>query len=122
MTPYTYPCKILRVVDGDTLDIELDLGFEVKMKERVRLLGVDAPETYGRNATPEGALATDFVEKWVGDRAPRGRFMYQSLKYDARDKYGRSLGLLVWRSVLDADHEDLCAALVLAGHAVTVPK
>ena len=94
---YTYPCKVLSVIDGDTLDIELDLGFHIKMKERVRLIGVDTPETYGRYAVPEGKIATDFVIKWVADReARKGDFMYVSSKYNARDKYGRSLGILMW--------------------------
>lgn len=96
MTPYTYPCRVLRIVDGDTVDIELDLGFDVRMKERVRIAGIDAPETVGPNASPEGTVARDFVIKWVEDRVGVGRFVYQSVKYNARDKYGRSLGILAW--------------------------
>lgn len=47
---YTYPCIILSVIDGDTIDVELDLGFHIKMKERVRLLDVDTPEVFGKKA------------------------------------------------------------------------
>ena len=43
---YEYRCKILRVVDGDTVDVDIDLGFGVWMhKERIRLHGIDTPES-----------------------------------------------------------------------------
>lgn len=93
---YTYACKILNIVDGDTLDIELDLGFNIKMKERVRLLDVDTPEVFGKNAVAEGRVASDFATKWVRDRETHGRFVYESKKYNAREKYGRSLGYIRW--------------------------
>ena len=43
---YEYRCKVLRVVDGDTVDVDIDLGFGVWMhKERVRIMGIDTPES-----------------------------------------------------------------------------
>ena len=43
---YEYNCKIVKVVDGDTVDVDIDLGFGVWMRnERVRLYGIDAPES-----------------------------------------------------------------------------
>ena len=51
---YVYKCEIVKVIDGDTLDVLIDLGFNIKMKERVRLLGVDTPEVFGQNAVPSG--------------------------------------------------------------------
>ena len=46
---YEYRCKIVRVVDGDTVDVDIDLGFGIWMhKERVRLYGIDTPESYKR--------------------------------------------------------------------------
>ena len=43
---YTYRCKILRVVDGDTVDVDIDLGFGVWLhRERVRIAGIDTPES-----------------------------------------------------------------------------
>lgn len=56
---YTYAAELERVVDGDTLVVRLDLGFDVLKRERIRLRGVDAPEL----ATPEGEKAKAFVEK-----------------------------------------------------------
>ena len=49
---YTYRCKILRVVDGDTVDVDIDLGFGMWMhKERVRMMGIDTPESRTRDKT-----------------------------------------------------------------------
>ena len=47
---YEYRCKIVRVVDGDTVDVDIDLGFGVWMhKERIRLHGIDTPESRTRD-------------------------------------------------------------------------
>mgnify|MGYP003647432670 CR=1 FL=1 len=42
---FEYYCKVERVVDGDTIDVNIDLGFDVCTKQRVRLLGIDTPES-----------------------------------------------------------------------------
>lgn len=112
---YIYNCKILDVVDGDTLDIELDLGFTIRIKERVRLIGLDTPEVFGPNAVPEGTVASDFTKKWVADRkAIWDRFQYQSIKYNSRDKYGRSLGAIIWTGAKAA--ESLNEAIIASGN------
>jgi micrococcal nuclease len=111
---YVYPCKVVNIVDGDTIDIELDLGFNIKMKERVRLIDVDTPEVFGRNAVPEGTVASDFTKRWVDERLARGVFLYESKKYNSRDKYGRSLGYLRWLGV-DGQKETLNEAVNAAG-------
>ena len=47
---WTYRCKVLRVVDGDTVDVDIDLGFGIWQKnERVRIMGIDTPESRTRN-------------------------------------------------------------------------
>ena len=47
---YEYKCKVVRVVDGDTVDVDIDLGFDVWLsKQRVRLYGVDTPESRTRD-------------------------------------------------------------------------
>lgn len=110
---YSYPCKILKVIDGDTIDVELDLGFDIKLKERVRLINVDTPEVFGPNASEEGNIAKEFVEEWFATR--QGVFSYHSLKYHARDKYGRSLGIISWDNGLN---ETLNSALKAKGWGV----
>jgi micrococcal nuclease len=47
--PYEYHVKVQRVVDGDTVDVDIDLGFNVRHKARVRLMGIDSPESRTRN-------------------------------------------------------------------------
>ena len=90
---YIYKCEIVKVIDGDTLDVLIDLGFNIKMKERVRLLGVDTPEVFGQNAVPSGKEATEFTSLWVDiGQHTKGHFELHSKKYDAREKYGRVLG------------------------------
>ena len=47
---YEYRCKVLRVVDGDTVDVDIDLGFGIVLKdERVRIMGIDTPESRTRD-------------------------------------------------------------------------
>ena len=47
---YEYRCKVLKVIDGDTVDVDIDLGFNTWIKnERVRLMGIDTPESRTRN-------------------------------------------------------------------------
>lgn len=57
-----------RVVDGDTIDCRISLGFGLSANFRFRLFGVDAPERYGPDASPEGQEATRFVEGWLAGR------------------------------------------------------
>ena len=62
---WNYKAKIVRVVDGDTYDVEVDLGFYIYHVIRVRLRGVDTPEVFGPNATPEGKIASQYVKDLI---------------------------------------------------------
>lgn len=113
---FTYRCSIVRVVDGDTIDVELDLGFGIRMIERVRLLGIDTPELYGPNASKDGQSAANFARDWIITNQTReGFFQYQSVRYNARDKYGRSLGYLRFIPK-KGKMQDLAEDLKTAGH------
>ena len=47
---YEYRCKVIRVIDGDTVDVDIDLGFDIIIKgERVRIMGIDTPESRTRD-------------------------------------------------------------------------
>ncbi len=62
---YEYRCKVIRVVDGDTVDIDIDLGFGVWLhKERVRIYGIDTPESRTRDKEEKkfGLMAKEFVK------------------------------------------------------------
>ena len=91
---YQYSCIIRKVVDGDTIDVDIDLGFDTwKLNERVRLYGVDTPESRTR----------DHIEKIFGKEASRvvesflpvgSRQTLETLK-DKAGKFGRTLGKFI---------------------------
>ena len=89
---YEYRCKVSRVVDGDTVDVDIDLGFGVWLhKERVRIVGIDTPESRTRDKIEKrfGLLAKEFVEKFF---KTDGDVILTTKKYDAKGKFGRILG------------------------------
>lgn len=88
---YEYNCKVLRVVDGDTVDVDIDLGFSVVLRnQRIRLLGIDAPESRTRDLEEKklGKNATRFLEGILGETC----ILRTTL--DKKGKYGRILGTL----------------------------
>jgi endonuclease YncB( thermonuclease family) len=113
---YVYPAQLIRVVDGDTVVLALDLGFHVYHHEHVRLAGVNAPEVFGAHASEAGRQARTFTAEWFGGPGAMGRgLVYHSARYDEREKYGRSLGF-----IYDADdgaslNDDLLAWLKAQG-------
>lgn len=82
---YTYNCKVLRVVDGDTVEVDIDLGLHIRVIRMVRLLGIDAPEM----STPEGPKAKEHLISLL-----ENNFIVIQTKLDRDDKYGRLLGTL----------------------------
>ena len=92
---YEYNCKIVRIIDGDTVDVDIDLGFAVWLnKQRIRLFGVDTPESRTRDAEEKkfGILAKNFVK----GRLPVGSMQILRTRMDdSRGKFGRILGEFV---------------------------
>ncbi len=120
---YIYQATLERVVDGDTVDIVIDLGFSTFRKERIRLYGIDAPEIN----TEAGKLAKGFVEEWFWDNA---KFFVETIVAEGknvskRDKYGRYLGTIARQyrdltepvSMDDPPHQTLNGQLITSGHA-----
>ena len=114
---YTYNIELLRVVDGDTIDAKIDLGFNVSVKKRVRFLGVNAPESRTRDLEEKakGLAAKDRVKQLL-----EGTKTIQ-LKSHGVGKYGRCLGEL-HIDVVDGQEkmtlESVNELLVKEGHAV----
>jgi len=105
---FVYRATLDRVVDGDTLDCTLDLGFDVKLhKQRVRLAGIDTAESRTRNLE-EKALGLKAKERLI--ELCSGTFKVKSL---GKGKYGRILGIPYTK-----DGEDICQKLINEGHAV----
>lgn len=108
VTPFVYQATLERVVDGDTIDVTLDLGFNVKLhKQRCRLAGIDTPESRTRNLKEKvlGKLASARLSELCV-----GTFKIQSL---GKGKYGRILAI-----PYTEDGKDICKMLVKEGHAV----
>lgn len=99
---YEYRAQLIRVVDGDTVWLDVDLGFDVRRKDSFRLYGINAPEM----STPEGTAAKEWLVERLKDAA-----ITITTEKDKREKFGRYLCTL-W--VGDAN---LNEQLVAEGHA-----
>ena len=82
--------KINRVIDGDTVDVVIDVGFYISLTQRVRLKDIDAAETRTKDLVEkaEGLMAKEWLEK---ELAKEGEWVIETTK---EDKYGRILGTL----------------------------
>ena len=89
--------KIDRVLDGDTIDVTIDLGFDLYKKERVRIAGVDTPEKRTRNLEEKelGIDATNWLKKQLEDvLAGDDELIVRTELHGGVGKYGRLLGWL----------------------------
>ena len=114
---YTYNIKLDRVVDGDTIDAIIDLGFDVWVKKRVRFLGVNTPESRTRDLEEKarGLAAKDRVKQLLEGA--------NKIKLDSHGvgKYGRCLGELHIDMVDGQEKmtlESVNDILIKEGHAV----
>lgn len=91
---YEYKCKVLRVVDGDTVDVDIDLGFGIVLSdERVRIMGIDTPESRTRDKVEKlfGKASKHRLESLLGEVA----ILKTQINKDGEDmkgKFGRVLG------------------------------
>jgi len=103
---WEYRAELQRVVDGDTMDFCVDLGFNVSKEIRVRLADVDTNETYGVPKDSEeftlGKKQAAFVEEWFESR---GDIIIRTSK-DEKGKYGRYIARVF------ADGDDLSKDLI----------
>ena len=90
---YNYKAKLLRVVDGDTVDAEIDLGFKIFIKDRIRLMGIDTPESRTRNLQEKswGKAASARLSQLLEEAD--GEFTLVTKK-QKKGKFGRILGTL----------------------------
>ena len=113
---YEYKCKIRKVVDGDTVDIDIDLGFGVWLNdERVRIIGIDTPESRTSDPIEKkfGLAAKERVQHLLGE----GATLISKVKGDGneemRGKFGRILG-----DFRTSQGDLLTSKLMKEGHAV----
>ena len=105
---YEYKCELIRVVDGDTIDVSVDLGFKVWLRgERVRLLGINTPESRTKNKAEKilGLAAKARLKEIL----PK-KFTIKTTK-DGKGKFGRILATPF------VDGKDICQQLIEEGHA-----
>lgn len=95
METHVYRAKVLRIVDGDTIDVDLDLGFTVWMrKQRIRLAGIDTPESRTRNK--EEKVRGLLSKAKLKELCPTGSTIKVKTELDKeRGKFGRILGTLI---------------------------
>ena len=112
---YEYKCKIVKIVDGDTVDIDLDLGFGVWLRdERVRIMGIDTPESRTSDKIEKifGLLAKDRLNSLLGGEAI---LLSQVTKggENMKGKFGRILG-----NFKTINGDNVADILMNEGHAV----
>lgn len=93
---YIYRCKINKVVDGDTVEIDLDLGFNMMLvNQKVRMSGIDTPES--RTSNSEEKTRGILSKKKLSEKLPVGSWQkIQTMKSDSNDdKFGRILGVFI---------------------------
>ena len=93
---YIYRCRINKVVDGDTVEIDLDLGFNIILaNQKVRMAGIDTPES--RTANLEEKERGILSKKKPAEKLPTGSWQrIQTMKADSNDdKFGRILGVFI---------------------------
>jgi micrococcal nuclease len=117
MDLWQYRARVARVVDGDTLDLVIDLGFGVSLsgdEARVRLRDIDTAETYGVSKDSEeyarGSRHKAFVEAWVAETDDEEWPVFvRTEKDDERGKYGRWLAVIQRRADGAVLNDDLVA-------------
>ena len=113
MQNFIYKAEVVRVVDGDTVVVDLDLGFDVKMQQYLRLEGIDTPEirTKDLDEKEAGFKAKEFVEKVLGEASA---VYVQTTK---TGKYGRYLATIYYVPAGTALKENLNQKLLDEGLA-----
>ena len=112
---HEYKVKIIKVVDGDTVDVDIDLGFGIWLKkERVRMMGIDTPESR-TSAKVEKVFGLAAKERLISLLGAEAILQTQVSKKgeDMKGKFGRILG-----NFTSIDGEKCAAVLVREGHAV----
>jgi len=113
--PYTYRAEVVKVVDGDTIDVHLDLGFYVWIRfQRIHLAGIDAPEPTGATEAA-GIAATKHLEEMIGGKT----IIIKTLR--GEDDPNREGSFNNWLGLAWLDGKSINDAMVDSGNAVKAP-
>ena len=113
--PYIYRIReIHKVVDGDTIDADIDLGFDISLTKRIRLAGVDTPESRTADAN-EKKYGLDSKD-WLKHRLEFAKdIIIKTVLPDSTDKYGRIIGHLF----INGEETSLNDQMIVEGYAWT---
>jgi micrococcal nuclease len=107
-----YVKQVIKVVDGDTIDVVIDLGFDISFTSRVRLAGIDTPESRTKDLV-EKALGLE-SKKYLADRIKAAKnIVIKTEKINSSEKYGRILGWLY----LDGEGTSINTEMIEKGYA-----
>ena len=104
--------KVTKIVDGDTIDVDIDLGFDISFSSRVRLAGIDTPESRTTDLA-EKTLGLEVKDKLKQLISSAKTIVIKTEKMDSSEKYGRILGWLY----LDGAETSVNDALIAGGYA-----
>jgi micrococcal nuclease len=116
INPYWYTGTVLNVVDGDTMDLMVDLGFNIHHKIRVRLYGVNTPESRTKDIAEKsmGLKAKEFTKDWLSNH----KVVFIKTVVDKNEKYGRVLAELYSSGDINSPATAcLNKDIISAGHA-----
>ena len=104
--------KVENVVDGDTIDVLIDLGFDILFASRVRLAGIDTPESRTSDKAEKvlGLEAKEYLKKQLKDAKS---VVIRTEKMDSSEKYGRILGWVY----IDGESESINNKMINDGYA-----
>ena len=83
----------ISIYDGDTITVTLDLGFNIKKREKIRFYGINAPELKGIERA-DGLISKTFLKSLIDDAILKDKNIYIKTIKDSQEKYGRYLGVL----------------------------
>jgi micrococcal nuclease len=107
-----YVKEVTKVVDGDTIDVVIDLGFDISFTSRVRLAGIDTPESRTKDLA-EKALGLE-SKKYLADRVKAAKnVVIRTEKINSSEKFGRILGWLY----LDGESKSINHEMIEKGYA-----
>jgi micrococcal nuclease len=116
LNPYCYNISNVRVIDGDTIEADVDLGFGVALKKQnIRLWGIDCPPIRTRDGEVQklGYEAKEALEQYAYlDEIEDGLVVVNTIESRGRCKYGRILATVF------SSGKDICAMMLKNGHAV----
>ncbi len=104
--------KVTGIVDGDTIDVDIDLGFNISYSQRVRLAGIDTPESRTTDKK-EKVLGLEVKQRLKDILATASVVVIRTQKPDSTEKYGRVLGWLF----VDGAEKSVNEALIADGYA-----